>query len=143
MEYVWLIFALLSAFTAGLVAVFGKIGLEGMDTNTATTVRAVVMAIFLVGIILVQGKLGKISEILSNSKAMTFVVLSGIAGALSWLFFFFALKVGKVSQVAPIDRLSLVFAIVLALLFLGERMSLRAGVGAALMAAGAILLAIG
>ncbi|MFH0978990.1 MAG: EamA family transporter [Candidatus Woesearchaeota archaeon] len=143
MEYLWLIFALLSAFTASLVAIFGKVGLEGIDSNTATAIRAIIMALLLVGVIIVQGKLGQISEILSNSKALTFIVLSSIAGALSWLFFFFALKVGKVSQVAPIDKLSVVFAVVFALLFLGEKLSLRAGIGAALIAAGAILVAVG
>ena len=143
MAYTWLVFALLSAFTAALVAVFAKIGLEGIDSHTATAIRAVIMALFLIGVILVQGKLDQISEIIANRKAITFIILSGIAGALSWLFYFLALKTGKVSQVAPIDRLSVVFAIVLAFVFLGEKLTIKTAIGAALVAAGAIVIALG
>lgn len=85
---VWLIYALLSAITAALVAIFGKIGLQNLDANTATAIRAVIMAIFLVGVVVVQGKLNLISEIIANKKAIVFIALSGIAGALSWLFYF-------------------------------------------------------
>jgi transporter family protein len=143
MDYTWLIFALLSALAAALVAVFGKVGLEGIDSSTATAIRAVIMALFLIAVILVQGKLGNVSSIFGNDKAMYYIVLSGVAGAFSWLFYFFALKLAPVSKVAPIDRLSVVFALVLAALFLGEEVSLRTGIGAALVAAGAIVIALG
>ncbi len=143
MDYMWLLFALLSAVFAALVALFGKIGLQGIDTNTATAIRAVIMALFLIGVILVQGKFKDISPILQNSKALLFIVLSGIAGALSWLFYFVAIKMGEVSKVVPIDRLSVVFALILALIFLGEHISLKVGIGAALITAGAILIALG
>ena len=93
--------------------------------------------------VLFEGKLSKISEIISNSRALFYIILGGIAGALSWLFYFLALKVGKVSQVVPIDRLSVVFAIVLAFLFLGEKLTLKVIIGVALMAAGAIIIALG
>ncbi len=139
----WLVFALLSALTASMVAIFGKIGLQNLDANTATAVRAVIMALFLVIVITVQGKLNLVSEIIANQKAILFIVLSGIAGAMSWLFYFLAIKHGKVSQVVPIDRLSVVFAMVLALLFLGEKITLKAGIGAALITAGAIVIALG
>jgi len=142
-SYSWLLFALLSAFFASLVAIFGKIGLQGVDTNVATAIRAVIMALFLVAVIAVQGHLGAIGEVAANHKALLFIVLSGVAGAVSWLCYFFALKIGEVSKVAPIDRLSVVFAIILALVFLGEKLSVKAGIGAALIAAGAVLLAIG
>jgi len=142
-DYLWLVFALLSALTAGLVALFGKLGLQGIDTNTATAVRAVIMAIFLVGVVVVQGKLANVQAILGNNKALLFIVLSGVAGAVSWVFYFLALKLGKLSQVAPIDRLSMVFAMVLAVLFLGEKISLRVGLGAALMVAGAVIVTLG
>lgn len=143
MNYLWLLFALLSAVTAALVAIFGKIGLKGIDTNTATALRAVIMAAFLFGVVLFQGKLGQMSEIISNKKALSYIVLSGIAGALSWLFYFISLKFGAVRQVAPIDRLSVVFAIILAAVFLGEKVSLLSGLGVVLIAAGAILVALG
>jgi transporter family protein len=121
MDYTWIIYALLSALAASFVAIFGKIGLQGIDTNTATAIRAVVMAIFLIGVIAIQGKLQDIKPILMDHKALFFIVFSGVAGALSWLFYFIALKNAKVSQIVPIDRLSVVFALILAFLILGEK----------------------
>ncbi|MEH2919898.1 EamA family transporter [Samsonia erythrinae] len=139
----WLIYALLSAVCAALVAIFGKIGLQNLDANTATAIRAVIMALFLVGVVVAQGKLVLVGEIIANKKALLFIVLSGVAGALSWLFYFVALKNGNVAQVAPIDKLSVVFAVVLAVILLGEKISLMAGAGVALISAGALLVALG
>lgn len=143
MEYLWIIFALLSALCAAGVAIFGKLGLQGIDPNTATAIRAVVMAIFLVTVVLIQNRFANFSSIMANRSAVFYIILGGIAGALSWLFYFIALKIGKVQQVAPIDRLSVVFAIILAFLFLGEKITLKVGIGAALLTAGAILIALG
>ncbi|MFH0862860.1 MAG: EamA family transporter [Candidatus Altiarchaeota archaeon] len=143
MEHLWLVFALLSAVTAAFVAVFGKMGLQGVDSTTATAVRGVIMAVFLALVVIWQGKLSEVSSITSNSSAMKYIVLSGIAGALSWLFYFLALKYGKVSQVAPIDRLSVVFAMIFAAIIIGEKVSVKAGLGAALIVAGAIVIALG
>lgn len=140
---VWLIYALLSAITAALVAIFGKIGLQNLDANTATAIRAVIMAIFLVGVVVVQGKLNLISEIIANKKAIVFIALSGIAGALSWLFYFLSIKNGNVSQVAPIDKLSVVFAVIFAVILFGEKLSLVAAGGVALITAGALMVALG
>ena len=138
----WLIYALLSAITAAGVAILGKIGLQQLDANTATAIRAVVMAIFLVGVVVVQGKLNLVSTFLNDKKALLIIALSGIAGALSWLFYFMAIKEGKVSQVAPIDKLSVVFAVIFAAILFGEKISLLAGVGVAMIAVGAILVAL-
>lgn len=138
----WLIYALLSAITAASVAILGKIGLHHLDANTATAIRAVVMAIFLVGVVVVQGKLNLINTFFNDKKALLIIALSGIAGALSWLFYFMAIKEGKVSQVAPIDKLSVVFAVVFAAVLFGEKISLLAGVGVAMIAVGAILVAL-
>ncbi|OCG70761.1 hypothetical protein A9G43_07000 [Gilliamella sp. Occ3-1] len=138
----WLIYALLSAITAASVAILGKIGLQHLDANTATAIRAVVMAIFLVGVVVVQGKLNLINTFFNDKKALLIIALSGIAGALSWLFYFMAIKEGKVSQVAPIDKLSVVFAVVFAVVLFGEKISLLAGVGVAMIAVGAILVAL-
>lgn len=138
----WLIYALLSAISAAAVAILGKIGLQHLDANTATAIRAVVMAIFLVGVVVVQGKLQLIQTFVQDKKAIFVIVLSGIAGALSWLFYFMAIKVGKVSQVAPIDKLSVVFAVLFAIVLFGEKISIWAGVGVALIAIGAILVAL-
>ncbi|NLP41565.1 MAG: EamA family transporter [Veillonellaceae bacterium] len=142
-DYLWLIFALLSALAASLVAIFGKIGLQTADANTATAVRAIIMAVFLVGVVIFQGNLSQIPLIVADRPTFGFIVLSGVAGALSWLFYFLALKFGKVAQVAPIDKLSVVLATVLAVIFLGEKISFLNGIGVALIAAGAILVALG
>ena len=140
---IWLVYALLSAITASLVAIFGKIGLQHLDANTATAIRAVVMALFLVGVVVVQGKLSLISTVLADKKALAFIVLSGVAGALSWLFYFMAIKTGDVSRVAPIDKLSVVFAVLLAVVLFGEKVSLISGLGVALITAGALMVALG
>lgn len=139
----WLIYALLSAISAAMVAVFGKMGLQHLDANTATAIRAVIMALFLVGVVVVQGKINLISEIIENRKALFFIALSGIAGALSWLFYFMAIKNGQVSQVAPIDKLSVVFAVIFAVILFGEKISMIAAGGVALITVGALMVALG
>lgn len=136
----WILAALLSALFAALVAIFGKIGLKGVDSTLATTVRSAVMAAFLVAVSAAFGKFKTLGTL--GGRAMTFIVLSGIAGALSWLFYFFALKNGPASGVAALDRVSVVFVVILAALFLGEKLDARSALGAALVAAGAILLVI-
>lgn len=142
-EYLWLVYAILSAVMAAFVSVFGKIGLQGLDANTATVIRAIIMALFLVAVMVVQRNFGHITEILTNRKAITFIILSGVAGALSWLFYFVALKYGKVSQVAPVDKLSVVIAAVVAVLFLGESVSLLSASGIGLITVGIIMVALG
>lgn len=142
-EHLWLVFGLLSASTAALVAIFGKIGLQAVDANTATAIRSIIMAIFLILVVVFQGTLKEIPAIIADKKALTYIALSGIAGALSWLFYFLALKFGKVSQVAPIDKLSVVFATIVAITVLGEKVSVIGGIGVALIALGAVLVAFG
>ena len=142
-EYLWLVYAILSAAAAALVSVFGKIGLQGVDSSTATVVRSVVMALFLIGVMLVQRSYGHLAEVLANKKAMLFIIISGVAGATSWLFYFMALKYGKVSQVAPVDKLSVVLATVIAVVFLGESISFVGMSGVALITAGIIMVALG
>ena len=139
-SWLWLPLALLSAFFAALVAIFGKIGLEKVDSTLATTVRAAVMFLFLLAVALALGKAPAIGSI--QGKTAFYIILSGIAGALSWLCYFWALKVGKASQVAPFDRLSVVFVMVLAAIFLGEKIGLKSGAGIVLMTAGAVLIAL-
>jgi bacterial/archaeal transporter family protein len=134
----WMLLALVGAGFAALVAIFGKIGLQGIDTTVATTVRAVIMAAFLV---LVSLGLGKVSfSSLPQGRALLFITLSGIAGALSWLAMFAALKMGPAPSVAAIDRTSVVFVLIFSLLFLGTQFSWKALLGAALITAGAILM---
>lgn len=142
-EHLWLIYAVLSAVMAALVSVFGKIGLQGIDSGTATAIRSVVMALFLIGVMTVQRNFEHITEILTNKKAMLFIIISGVAGALSWLFYFVALKYGKVSQVAPVDKLSVVLATVIAVIFLHESISVVGAGGIALITIGIIMVAMG
>ena len=136
----WVTLALLSAGFAALVAIFGKMGLQGIDTTLATTLRAVIMAVFLVGVSLALGKFEAVPDF--GKKAGLMIVLSGLAGALSWLFYFSALKAGPASAVAAIDRLSVVFAVILAVIFLSEGFTWKTGLGAILVTGGAILLSL-
>ena len=138
----WLIYALLSALCAAFVSIFGKVGVAGLDSSAATAVRAVIMAVFLVGVIIAEGHTADLPQVFADKKALFFVALSGIAGALSWLFYFLALKDGAVTQVAPIDKLSVVFAALIAILAFGERVSFMHGVAIAMIAAGGLILAI-
>ena len=138
----WLIYALLSALCAAFVSIFGKVGLTGLDSSAATAVRAAIMALFLMGVVVAEGHTTDLPQVFADKKALAFVALSGIAGALSWLFYFMALKEGEVTQVAPIDKLSVVFAVVLAVVIFGEKVSLAHGIAIAMIAAGGVLLAI-
>ena len=138
----WLIFALLSAISAAFVSIFGKIGLSGLDSSTATAVRAIIMAIFLVCVMTAEGHMADLSTVFTDRKALLFIALSGIAGATSWLFYFMALKTGNVLQVAPIDKLSVVFAVLLAATLFHEKVSLIHTVAITLIAAGGLILAI-
>lgn len=101
------------------------------------------MAVFLILVVFFQGNLNKIPSVVADKKTFTFIILSGITGASSWLFYFLALKFGKVAQVAPIDKLSVVIATILAAIFLGEKVSPINGIGVGFIAIGAILVALG
>mgnify|MGYP000934814197 CR=1 FL=1 len=133
----WLIYALLSALCAAFVSIFGKAGLTGLDSSAATAVRAAIMAVFIA-----EGHTADLPQVFADRKALLFVALSGIAGALSWLFYFMALKEGTVTQVAPIDKLSVVFAVAIAVLLFDEKVSFLHGIAIAMIAAGGLLLAI-
>lgn len=133
----YIVYALLAAATAALVAIFGKIGLGKLDTTLATTLRAIVMAGML---ILATTLLKKWSFTHIDNKAILYIFLAGAAGASSWLFYFFALKSGPATSVAALDRLSVVFVLVLSALFLGESLTIKSIAGGALIVAGALLL---
>jgi transporter family protein len=135
----WIVFALLSAFFASLVAIFGKVGISKIDTTLATTIRAIIMTLFLFSVTLISGKF-KVNSI--GQSAFFYIVLSGIAGALSWLCYFIALKLGSASAVAALDRLSVVFVVVLSLIFLGEKVTPFTLLGITLITTGAILLVV-
>ena len=135
----WLIWALLSALFAGVTALFAKIGVTGINSNLATAIRTSVILFFswLIAVLTTKGaEFGSIGK-----QTWIFLILSGISTGLSWLCYFRALQVGEVSRVAPIDKLSVVVAMALAILFLREKIDAREGFGAVLIIFGALLLA--
>ena len=136
----WLLLAALSAFFAALVSILAKIGLKGVDSTVATAARAVVMMLFIVVFALSTGKGSQLTQF--TNKDMGFIILSGVAGALSWLLYFAALELADASKVAPVDRASVLFVVVLAALFLGEKITLKTATAGVLIFIGLMLLAV-
>ncbi|HVI44145.1 MAG TPA: EamA family transporter [Chitinophaga sp.] len=135
----WWIYALLSAAFAALTAIFAKIGVAGVPSDLATAIRTVVILVMAWGIVLVRGEQKGVSI---TKHTMLFLVLSGIATGLSWIFYFKALQLGKVSQVAPVDKLSVALTIILSAVFLQEAITIKTAVGALLIIAGTLVLII-
>lgn len=136
----WLFWSLLSALFAGATAVLAKVGVENVNSNLATAIRTTVVLLFAWLIVIVTGATSGVGEL--GRRTWLFLALSGIATGLSWLCYFRALQLGHTSQVAPIDKLSVVFVLVFAALFLREPLTLRAVAGGTLITAGAIVLAV-
>lgn len=136
----WIIYALISAVAAALVAIFAKIGLKQVDTVLATTIRSLIMAAFLVVASLLLKKFDGFTPASWSGKEWGLIVLAGVSGAVSWLFYFMALRSADASRVAAIDRTSLVFVALLAALFLGEQLQMKAIFGIVLMVIGAVLM---
>ncbi len=134
----WWIFALLSAFFAALTAIFAKVGIKGVDTDLATAIRTVIILILAWGIAFFRG--GTATFYTLTKQNLIFLCLSGIATGLSWIFYFKALQVGKVSQVAPVDKLSVAIAIILSVIFLNEKISTIGIIGVVLIISGTIIL---
>lgn len=134
----WWTYALLSAFFASLTAIFAKLGVANMPSNLATGIRTVVILIMVWAVVLVRGQAKGLAHV--PKQDLLFLVLSGLATGLSWLFYFKALQLGDVSKVAPVDKLSVALTLVLAMLFLGEAITLRTALGAGLVMAGTIVL---
>ena len=134
----WFAFALGSAVFAALTAIFAKVGIEGVDSNLATAVRTLVVLVMAWAIVLVTGVQGGLASI--SVKSWVFLVLSGLATGASWLCYYRALQLGQASLVVPIDKLSLVITLVLAVVLLREQLTARGVVGAVLVTAGAIVM---
>ena len=134
----WQIFALGSAFFAGLTAVLGKIGVTGINSNLATFIRTVVILIFVAGLLTFRREWQRPETITKHT--LLFLTLSGIATGLSWLCYYRALQLGPASKVAPVDKLSVVFAIMLAVVFLGEKMTIPTVVGGVLIISGSLVM---
>ena len=136
----WLFWALLSAVFAALTAIFAKLGIANIDSDFATLIRTVVILIVLAGIVFAMGKAQPLDTI--SGRTWLFLVLSGLATGASWLAYFRALKLGQASQVAPVDKLSVVLVAIFGVMFLGEKLNLQGWIGVSLVAAGAVTLAV-
>jgi transporter family protein len=134
----WWLYALLSAFFAALTAIFAKIGIKDVDTDLATAIRTVVILVIAWGIVFFRGGASTIHTLTKHN--LLFLCLSGIATGLSWVFYFKALQLGKVSQVAPVDKLSVAIALILSFVFLGEPITARTAIGAGLIICGTFVL---
>jgi bacterial/archaeal transporter family protein len=135
----WIHWSLLSAFFAGLTAIFAKLGITGVDSNLATAIRTTVICVFAWAITCAIAKPAAMLDF--PGRTWIFLTLSGLATGLSWLCYFRALQMGDASRVAPLDKLSVVFVIVLAAVFLKEKMTLQHLGGGLLIVSGAVVLA--
>ena len=136
----WVFFAIGSAFFAGLTAILGKLGVEGINSNLATFIRTIVVLLVTAGIISARNEWQLPQHI--AAKPFTFLILSGVATGLSWLCYYRALKMAPASWVAPIDKLSVVIAIILGVVLLGEPLSMKLVVGSLLILSGVLVLAL-
>lgn len=134
----WKYYALLSALFAALTAIFAKVGVKVINSNLATAIRTTVILLLTWGIVTFTGHIGELKEI--SRHTWCFLLLSGLATGLSWLFYFKALQTGSVSLVAPIDKLSVVITIFLAFFLLRETISLKNLIGAVLITTGSIFM---
>lgn len=134
----WFNWALLSASFAALTAIFAKLGLEGVDSDLATLLRTLVIIVVLAGFVYFTGKWSNPLQL--APKTWLFLTLSGLATGASWVCYFRALKIGDASQVAPVDKLSLLLVAVFAFLFLDERPSVREWVGIVMVGLGVLIL---
>jgi transporter family protein len=137
-KFMWWLYALLSALFASLTAIFAKVGITGVNSNLATAIRTIIILMVAWGIVLARGEAKGITTL--SKQNIIFLIISGIATGLSWIFYFKALQVGKVSQVAPVDKLSVALTIILSVLFLGEALTWKAAVGALLIIAGTVVM---
>ncbi|WP_288006781.1 EamA family transporter [Thermofilum sp.] len=136
----WLILAVLDAFFAALATIFAKIGLQNVDSMTATALRSIVMMFFAVGMMLAFRGTGFISSI--TSREAIYIILSGIAGGASWILYFLALQKGETTPVSLVDKSSLAFVVLLSVLVLHEELTLKKIVAVGLVLAAIYILAI-
>ncbi|MCI7430711.1 MAG: EamA family transporter [Paludibacteraceae bacterium] len=134
----WRLYAILSALFAALTSIFAKVGLQDINSDLATAIRTTIILLLTWGIVLFGHKADGITNL--TWQTWLFLILSGISTGLSWLFYFKALQTGEVSRVAPIDKLSIVITILLAFIFLHEKITLRVLIGSLLISGGVLLM---
>ena len=136
----WLLFALLSSIFAALTSILAKVGIEGVNSNLATAVRTMVVVVMAWGMVFLTGAQSGIQEI--SKKSWIFLILSGLATGASWLCYYRALQIGEASKVVPIDKLSVVITLVLAFVFLHERVTPKSLVGCILIGIGTLVMVL-
>ena len=134
----WVLFAILSAVFAALTSILAKIGISGVNSNLATAIRTVVVVFMAWGIVFITNAQSGIGDI--SRKSWLFLILSGLATGVSWLFYYRALQMGDASKVASIDKLSVVITLILAFIFLNEQLTLKSMLGCLLIVAGSLLM---
>ncbi len=134
----WAVYAVGSAVFAALTSILAKVGIEQVNSHLATAIRTVVVLLLAWGMVFFTGSQAGIKQI--SAKSWLFLILSGIATGISWLCYYRALQLGKVSQVVPIDKMSVVLTILLSFFFLHETISLKAGIGVVLITVGTLLM---
>ncbi|MDE6357040.1 MAG: EamA family transporter [Eubacteriales bacterium] len=133
----WLFYAILSAFFAGATSILAKIGIQNVNSNLATAIRTTVILFLAWGIAFASGSISGISSI--GKKSLLFLIISGLATGASWIFYFKALSLANASKVVPIDKLSIVFSILLAFFILKEAISIKAFIGIVLICIGILM----
>ena len=136
----WFVFALLSAVFAALTSILAKVGIEDLNSNLATAIRTVVVVLMAWGMVFITNAQNGITEI--SRKSWIFLILSGLATGGSWLCYYHALKIGEASKVAPIDKISVVFTVILAAIFLHEQLNAKTIIGCILIAAGTLVMVL-
>ena len=134
----WIVFALLSAVFAALTSIFAKIGIDGVNSNLATAVRTVVVVVMSWLIVFITNNQSGLAQI--SKKSWVFLILSGLATGASWLCYYRALQLGKATEVAAVDKMSIVFTLILAFIFLQDMFTVKSLIGCALIATGTILM---
>lgn len=134
----WAIFAILSAIFAALTSILAKIGIDGVNSNLGTAIRTIVVVLMAWAMVFITGTQSGIVDI--SKKSWIFLILSGLATGASWLCYYKALQIGEVSKVVPIDKLSIVLTILLAFIFLGEHVTVKALIGCVLIVAGTFVM---
>lgn len=134
----WIVFALLSAVFAALTSIFAKIGIDGVNSNLATAVRTVVVVVMSWLMVFITNNQSGVAQI--SKKSWVFLILSGMATGASWLCYYRALQLGKATEVAAVDKLSIVFTLILAFIFLHDTFTVKSLIGCALIATGTILM---
>ena len=136
----WLILALASSIFAALTSILAKVGISGVNSNLATAIRTAVVLAMSWGMVFLTNAQGGLASI--SRKSWLFLILSGLATGASWLCYYKALQIGEASKVVPIDKLSVVFTLILAFVFLHESFTYKSAIGAALITAGTLLMVL-